>query len=119
MISEDLFRVYNNLFMTNEVKKRLKYQNSLIIANIDNFMFLTGYIVLINIVLALFNLVPIPPLDGSKILFSIFPNKLYGLRKSLEGIGFVLVLIFIFFFWQFISPLAFKIFSLLVGGAMV
>src|SRR3989344_1166355 len=38
------------------------------------FLKIVGIIVLINIVLAIFNLVPIPPLDGSKILLSILPH---------------------------------------------
>ena len=38
-----------------------------------NFYFITSAIVVVNLALGIFNLVPIPPLDGSKILFSLFP----------------------------------------------
>ncbi len=78
-------------------------------------LFLVKYLVFLNIVLAIFNLVPIPPLDGSKILFALFPTKLASFRANVEHYGLVLVLIFIFFFSQLISPVAQKIFSLLVG----
>ncbi len=41
----------------------------------DSFIAISHYIVLINITLAIFNLIPIPPLDGSKIFFSLLPPK--------------------------------------------
>lgn len=50
----------------------------------------------INIWLAIFNLIPIPPLDGSKLLFSLLPAKLYGLELALEQYGFFILIILIF-----------------------
>ena len=51
------------------------------------------YFVLINVALALFNLVPIPPLDGSKVLFSMMnPRQVYQYRPVLEQYGFLLLL---------------------------
>ncbi len=82
------------------------------------FLFLTSYLVMINIVLALFNLTPIPPLDGSKILFSILPGSLLGVRRALDGSGLLLVLVFIFFFSSFLMPLASKIFTFFVGNPL-
>lgn len=73
---------------------------------------LGGFLVLaviINLVLAIFNLVPIPPLDGSKLLFSAFPEVFHrNFRMALEGMGFFLVVIFIAFFagsviWPIVS----------------
>ena len=77
-------------------------------------LFLANYLVLINIVLAIFNLMPVPPLDGSKIFFALFPKRFQKIRAGIESYGLILVLIFIFFLWQFISPLANYIFSILV-----
>ena len=74
-------------------------------------------IVLINLVLALFNLVPIPPLDGSKILFSIAPNKLASFRTVMEKYSLFVILFFIFFLWQFILPIVYWIFALITGMA--
>lgn len=54
-------------------------------------------IVIINVFLAFFNLIPIPPLDGSKLLFFLFPVKIET-QAMLEQFGFVLLLFFIFFF---------------------
>jgi Zn-dependent protease len=72
-------------------------------------------VVLTNIVLALFNLVPVPPLDGSKILFALLPRKMAQIRNSFEKYGFVLTLIFIFFLWQFFTPLIFTLFTFVTG----
>jgi len=46
-----------------------------------------GFLVLINIILLAFNLIPIPPLDGSKVLFAVLPGRYYHLRTQLERNG--------------------------------
>lgn len=81
----------------------------------QSFFNLAGFVVLINITLAIFNLMPIPPLDGSKILSSILPYKWSAWFQSLERYGFVMLIIFVFFLWQFMTPLVGKIFALLTG----
>jgi Zn-dependent protease len=79
--------------------------------------YITSLIIFTNILLAIFNLVPIAPLDGSKLLYAFFPSKMNQLRATYERYGFVLVLIFIFFFWQLVSPLVGVIYRLLTGLA--
>jgi len=74
-------------------------------------------IVFINLILAIFNLVPIAPLDGSKILFSILPYNAHGIRTFMEQYSLFLVLIFIFFLWQFFLPLVYLSFTLITGLA--
>lgn len=51
--------------------------------------------VIINIVLGTFNLLPIPPLDGSKILASLLPNNAMYWILSKEQYGFIIVIIFL------------------------
>jgi|TARA_B100001971_G_C18104028_1_gene490470 Zn-dependent protease len=53
-------------------------------------------LVYINIILLIFNLLPIPPLDGSKILFEILPDKYSHLKSSLEKNGPWILLFLIF-----------------------
>ena len=54
---------------------------------------LAEYGVSINIILALVNLIPIPPLDGSHILSILLPRDLARLYHHLDPVGFVLILI--------------------------
>lgn len=70
---------------------------------------------LINLVLAIFNLVPLPPLDGSKILFSLLPEQTQKLRDVFERYGIFLTIIFIFFVWQFFTPFIMMAFRGIVG----
>lgn len=51
--------------------------------------------VIINIVLGTFNLLPIPPLDGSKVVASILPYKATYWILSMEQYGFILVIVFL------------------------
>src|SRR3989338_181411 len=82
------------------------------------FIQITSLIVFINILLAIFNLMPIPPLDGSKLLFAVFPDKLYQIRGFFERYGLILVLFFIFFLWQFIFPVIAVLFRIITGVAI-
>ena len=72
-------------------------------------------IVSVNLILALFNLVPIPPLDGSHLLFSVLPDSMRSVRILLQQYGFFLLLIFIFFFFNWLISLVRILFSLIVG----
>jgi Zn-dependent protease len=81
------------------------------------------YLVIINLALMVFNLLPIPPLDGSKVLFSLLdPRTAQQYRATFEQYGIFLLLLLIFpigpggsiigrIFGAVIGPL----FSLLVG----
>lgn len=72
-------------------------------------------IVFVNLVLAIFNLIPIPPLDGSKILFSILPFKYRYIENFLEKYGFLLLIVFIVFVWSKIAPIIYLLFSVITG----
>ena len=53
------------------------------------------YMIWINASLAFFNLIPVPPLDGSKILFGMLPYRMYTRAMMLEQYGFLFLLILI------------------------
>ncbi|MEK7131889.1 MAG: site-2 protease family protein [Patescibacteria group bacterium] len=76
-------------------------------------------VVYINILLAIFNLVPLPPLDGSKILAGFLPYRYERQFLMLERYGFVLVLLFIFFLFPLIAPIFPALFRLLTGLPML
>ena len=79
------------------------------------FIQIASYIVLINIVLAVFNLIPVPPLDGSKLFFAFLPQQYGHMRMMLETYGPVLIIFVVFFLWQVISPIIWPIFRVFTG----
>lgn len=69
----------------------------LILSGSQNIMLfkLLGYAVQINLILAIFNLIPVPPLDGSKIVAAFLPTKQSLKYLSLERYGMIFVIILI------------------------
>jgi len=80
-----------------------------------NFGDAIAFIVYINILLAVFNLLPIPPLDGSHILFRFLPLSAQNLKIILNQYGFLILILLIFFFFPWISLIINVIFSLITG----
>ena len=74
-----------------------------------------GYIVWVNLLLAVFNLLPIPPLDGSHILFAFLPYSMENLKVILTQYGFFILLFVIFFCLQWLLPIINYLFYLIVG----
>ncbi|MDO8743092.1 MAG: site-2 protease family protein [Candidatus Azambacteria bacterium] len=72
-------------------------------------------IIWINLLLAVFNLIPIPPLDGSKLLFSLFPLSWAKTEIWLERYGFILLLFFVLFGFDLILPPITFLFSVIAG----
>lgn len=60
------------------------------------FFNLLNYYVQINLSLAVFNLIPIPPLDGSKILASLLPDRHFNIILALERYGFLILMLLCF-----------------------
>ncbi len=87
----------------------------------DIFLQLLGIVTLVNLVLAIFNLIPIPPLDGSRILFALLPQTpaTYRVMVFLERWGLAIVLAFAFFGFQFVIPVIAWIFRVLTGQPLM
>ena len=81
-------------------------------------VFIVEMITLINILLAIFNLVPIPPLDGSKILFALLPPSAANVRRIMEQYSTFLVLFFILVLWSYVFPLVILVFSWITGMSL-
>jgi Zn-dependent protease len=57
--------------------------------------YILEYLITINVILGVFNLLPVPPLDGSRILSAILPVELANQYNKLEPYGFVILLLLI------------------------
>ena len=86
---------------------------------IQNLVLVFAYIVFINLLLAVFNLIPIPPLDGSKVLFALLPYKYQRISFEMERYGIILVLFFVFFLFRYILPIIGWLFGLIVGSSIL
>jgi Zn-dependent protease len=71
------------------------------VADMAQFLYIIVYA---NVVLGVFNLVPIPPLDGSKVLFALLPDNAVQVRGLLEQYGFIILIIFIFSLSHILTP---------------
>lgn len=76
--------------------------------------FFVNSIIITNIALAVFNMVPLPPLDGHHLLYAVLPNRFHQLKSFLSRYSFVLLIIFIMYGWRFISPIILGIYNALV-----
>lgn len=59
-------------------------------------LMLLDYITVLSIGLAVFNIIPIPPLDGSKILNAVLPQKIYYRILRYEKYGFILIMVLLY-----------------------
>ena len=88
-------------------------------ANVNTTIFL---IVVVNVMLCIFNLIPVPPLDGSKVLAAFLPRALSRswdrVRASLEGnpiIGMVIVILIVYGLGSIFSNFIYSVASLIAG----
>jgi Zn-dependent protease len=83
------------------------------------FYVLCQVVVVINLVLAVFNLIPIPPLDGSRILFTFLPKSQEDFKIFLQQYGFWILLLIFYFFSGIIDPIIQFLYRLVVGAPLV
>ena len=77
-----------------------------------------GYGVIINVVLAVLNMIPIPPLDGSRVVYWLLPDKQAAAYYRLEPYGMIVLMALLAFgvLGRIIGPIIQPIISLLLGA---
>lgn len=89
-----------------------------VLADNPGLYLMFSYIVFINILLAVFNLLPIPPLDGSHILFTFLPYSLQKIKIFLKQFGLFILLFIFFYFFSRVIYIVNLIFKLIVGDSL-
>lgn len=84
------------------------------------FLLFFQYAALVNIRLAVFNLLPVPPLDGSRIFWAILPDKYYWKVMQYERIIMIVLFALLLFgvlSWplSWLSNLVYRLFNLITG----
>jgi len=85
---------------------------------VEPMVMLLSNILFMNASLAVFNLLPFPPLDGSKVLYSILPASAAPVLDALEQYGYFILIaaVYFHFFAKVFSPVAALIYWLLLGS---
>jgi len=76
---------------------------------------LLSFIIVLNLVLAIFNLFPIPPLDGHWLLMTFLPRRFIRFRRFLYQYSLILLIIFLIYIFPLIFPLVGLVYELLTG----
>lgn len=110
-----IYRI-NNIFLQNIIYSALGNIPNLVLTLIRGWIIFLQTGILINLVLAFFNLIPVPPLDGHHIAIGILPikwAKIYSKINSTYGMLILLMLIWTGIIGKVIFPIAFYIFRFL------
>lgn len=81
----------------------------------DSFLVIITTIVQLNLVLAVFNLLPFPPLDGAKVLFMLLPQRFHYIHDFMEQNWIIFILFAIVLAHFIIWPITSFLFSVIVG----
>lgn len=88
----------------------LGYENALF-----NFLYL---LLIINTLLMVFNLIPIPPLDGSKIILALIPDSMTDFKMNFQRYGIFALIVLVFFGGEFLSGI-FNFFINLINNLFI
>ena len=71
-------------------------------------------VIITNLALAVFNLIPVPPLDGHHVLFALIPEQFNHIKNFLRQYSFIILIIFVMYGWKFIAPVIFELYNIFV-----
>jgi Zn-dependent protease len=78
---------------------------------------------LVNLSFCIFNLIPFPPLDGSRVLYAVAPAPVQRVMEQIENMGFAAIIVFFVIFYTFLSePFARvlgTVLSFVTGGGQI
>lgn len=67
------------------------------------------YFLYINVAIFVFNMIPFPPLDGSRLLYAFAPESLQNVMERIEAMGFTAIIFIMLLFFVVLSPLVISI----------
>ena len=85
---------------------------------VEPVVLMLAFSVYINLLLAIFNMIPIPPLDGGRVLTGVLPWRQANALSRLEPYGMMIIIVLVFFtniFSTIISPILYTGVTLLAG----
>jgi len=84
---------------------------------INPFLLMLGFSVYINVLLALFNMIPLPPLDGGRVLVGLLPYRQAEALSRIEPFGIFIIIFLVFFLniFQYLAPVINMIIQILTG----
>ncbi len=86
---------------------------------IQPLTYMAGFSIYINLLLALFNMIPIPPLDGGRVLMGLLPYRYAEKLGKIEPYGMIIIIVLVFFtpvFSYLLLPLLVTGIKLLAGS---
>lgn len=87
----------------------------------DFWVFAVGMFTLVNVSFCLFNLIPFPPLDGSRVLYAFAPDPVRRVMEQIESMGFAAIIFFFILFYTLLSEpfgrILYLVFDFLVGSS--
>ncbi len=58
----------------------------------------------VNVAFFVFNMIPFPPLDGSRVLYAVAPRPVRDIMDRIEGAGMIFLFLFLYFGFRYLSP---------------
>lgn len=86
------------------------------LTNQDSLIYLlVGGFIELNVLVFVFNMIPFPPLDGSRALYAVAPDPVRRIMEQIEAMGLVGIFVFMFLLLRFISPVVIFVSQSILG----